>query len=253
MTLEVDFDFNYLTKTVRKYMYDAGVKICEQNHRYFAKATSFPCVLLSDRTFGDLGRFKISVVAETKKRLSKGLVGISSLKISPASSDPEVKWYHVFHFEGSDQGDSVVYVYSVYFLEIYAQHRFGCSMVDVDVDRLLRSLIKETYWGNRGHGMYGEGEISQPVDDVLLMGKPSYRCTMVTKEGVCYGFEAKEQNVVLYYNYKSLSEAEEYTSDVLEVVHRYMDNMERRYDENPLLYSPMASMMKTTFLPHKLN
>ena len=63
--INIQCSFRTIAKSVRHYLSDYGLRVIEQNHRFFAKATSFPCVLLVERTFGDLGRFKVSVVGES--------------------------------------------------------------------------------------------------------------------------------------------------------------------------------------------
>ncbi len=250
--INVQSNFKEIAPIVRRYMMEYGMKAFEQNRRAFAKATSFPFVLLADRAFGELGRVKVSVVAESKKRFSMGIVGLSVIMVEKNNLDSDGKTFNILHFEGDDMGNNYLFVYMWTMLEDYSQHHFGCSAVDVSLDRLVKLLIKETYWGSRGHGMLSTGAIAQPVHDFKIMDEPTYRASQVTKEGVLFGQETKDRRMTMYLTYHSSDEVRSYSPEDLEKVYKIMDRHQQEYDDKPWLFSPMIAAIPK-FTPHSIN
>lgn len=250
--INIQSNFRAIARDVRRYMMESAPKVVSQNRRVFAKATSFPSVILADRTFGDLGRLKLSVVAESKKRFTMGIVGISAVMIERNNLDPDGNTFNILHFEGDDYGNTFLFVYTWLMLEDYSRHHFGCSATDIPVDRLLKRLIRETYWGSRGHAMYGKGDIAQPDEDFKIMDEPTYRATQVTKEGVLFGQETKDQLMTMYLSYHPSDTVKAYSTEELEKVYALMDRQRQEYDDKPWLFSPMVAAFPN-FTPHVIN
>lgn len=239
--INIQTNFRSISKTVRSYMSDFALRIIEQNHRFFAKATSYPCVLLVERTIGDLGRFKVSVVAESKKRTRLGLFGMSAVLVEKNNLDPSGKSFNILHFEGDDYGKCYLFVYNWVCLEQYCQHHYGCQPDEIDINKLIKRLIKETYWGSRGHGKLGTGELSEPDKDITIAGEKVYRLSQVTKEGAFFGVETQDEQISFFMIYHPTAEITAYPEEELRKVHALIDRKMKEYDDEPWLFSPLVS------------
>lgn len=250
--INIQCNFRTIAKSVRHYLSDYGLRVIEQNHRFFAKATSFPCVLLVERTFGDLGRFKVSVVGESKKRMSLGIFGMSAVLVEKNNLDPSGKTFNILHFEGDDYGRCYLFVYSWVCLEQFCQHHFGCQPDEIDLDKLIKRLIKETYWGSRGHAKMGTGEFSEPVKDFTIADEKVYRLSEVTREGAFFGFETQDEQISYFMTYQPTADISAYSEEELSKVYDIIDRQQQEYDDKPWLFSPLISN-PPAFTPHKFN
>lgn len=250
--INIQSNFRSVAKSVRQYMTDCGRRVIEQNRRFFAKATSFPCVLLADRTFGELGRFKVSVVAESKKRISLGIFGVSAVLVEKNNLDSSGKSFNILHFEGDDYGSSYLFVFSWLCLEQYCQHYYGCQPDEVDIDKLVKRIIKETYWGSRGHLKLGTGELSEPVKDLMIADEQVYRLSEVTRDGAFFGVETKDERIAYFMHYQPTADISAYSVEELKKVHGIIDRQQKEYDDKPWLFSPLVSAPPAV-TPQKIN
>lgn len=250
--INIQCSFRTIAKSVRHYLSDYGLRVIEQNHRFFAKATSFPCVLLVERTFGDLGRFKVSVVGESKKRMSLGIFGMSAVLVDNNELDSSGKTFNILHFEGDDYGNCYLLVYNWLCLEKFSRCYFECHPDEIDIDKLIKRLIKVTYWGSRGQAKFGTGEFSEPVKDFTINNEKCYRLSDVTKEGAFFGVETQDEKISYFTDFRSSSELYSYSEEDLKQVYAIIDRQQQEYDDKPWLFSPLISN-PPAFTPHKFN
>lgn len=250
--INIQSNFRAIAIPVRHHLTDCAKRVIEQNRRFFAKATCFPCVLLVERTFGDLGRFKVSVVAESKKRISIGIFGMSAILVEKNNLDPSGKTFNILHFEGDDHGNCFLFVYSWLCLEQYCEYHFNCHPDEMDIDKLIKRIIKETYWGSCGHAKLGSGEISEPVPDFMIADEKVFRLTQVTKEGVFLGVETSDDRISYFMDYQPSADVSVYSEEELRKVYAIIDRHEKEYDEKPWLFSPLISN-PPVFSPHTFN
>ena len=241
-----DLDYSSHYDDIRHRMMDCARGILEQNRRAFAKATKFPFVCLKDRSFGNLGTIKVSVVAESKSRMHKGVIGVSAFQVIETAPDEDGRTgYGLLHFEYNDNGGHYLYFLTPPFLAEYARHRLGRSLEDVPVDTVIKNYVKDSYWGSNGHCMLSADKaLAAPSENALINGQPSYFVTFVIDGGVCFGLENKEKNIHVYYTYKQDEDVEEYSDEELKKVHDLMESKRRDFDENPWLYSPLATTIQ---------
>ena len=238
----LDYEGQYVD--IRRRMMDKAHGILEQNRRAFIKATRFPYVCVKDRVLGDLGSFKISVVAESKSRLKMGIVGVSAFKVFevPDEDGNNSGYYSLLHFEYNDDSSHFLYYLLPTFIEDYVKHRFGKGVKDVPVDTVIKSFVKDSYWGSNGHLMLSPDKgLSSPLEDTLINNQPCWGVSFVIESGVCFGFENKAKNIQVYFAYKREEDVNEYSNEDLAKVHDLMDAKRRDFDNNPWLYSPLAA------------
>ena len=250
--INIQCNFRAIAHSVRHHLTDCATRIVEQNHRFFVKATSFPCVLLVERTFGDLGRYKVSIVAESKKRISIGIFGMSAVLVERNNLDSSGKTFNILHFEGDDRGNCYLFVFSWLCLEEYCQHHYGCHPDEIDIDKLIKRIIKETYFGSRGHCKLAPGEFGEPVQDFMIADEKVYRLSEVTKEGVFFGVETSDERIAYFMGYQPSADVSAYSEEDLRKVYDIIDRHEKEYDEKPWLFSPLISD-PPSFTPHKFN
>ncbi len=240
-------EFDGMYDDIRSRMMEHAGKILEQNRRAFIKAAQFPYVCVKDRTLGDMGRFKISVVAESKSRMSKGIIGVSAFKVHEVK-DKEghaTGNYGLLHFEFNDTGGHYLYFLTPPFISSYVTQRFGKPAAEVPMDTVVKAFVRDSYWGSNGHMMaHPDKALSAPSENTHINGQPCWHVSFVIDGGVCFGLENRERNIHVYFTYKTEDNVEEYTAEDLAKVHEIMEARRRDFDENPWMYSPFAATLQ---------
>ena len=122
----------------------------------------------------------------------------------------------------------------------------------MDLDKLIKCLIKETYWGSRGHAKMGTGEFSEPVKDFTIADEKVYRLSEVTREGAFFGFETQDEQISYFMTYQPTADISAYSEEELSKVYAIIDRQQQEYDDKPWLFSPLISN-PPAFTPHKFN
>ena len=214
-----------IAKNIRKDMLDIGLKIVERNLRKFKKATSFPYFFHESRKRLENEVWYYYVVAESKSRLSKGIVGIFAVKLEYGEG-PDKALSELLIVEGSDYNSVRFELYDGKIFDTYRKiNNISSDVSDISV---VSRFCKENYIAQKIYSEYKHVAIvleDKSLESGEFIVVPHIQANSV---GVCEGICNQDETGFLYLEYFKTSD---YYKDRPEKLERLSDNIIDQYLE----------------------
>lgn len=210
-----------VAKNIRKNMLDVSVRIFERNIRKFKKATSYPYFVIESRKTSEDEIWHYFLCAESKSRLSKGVVGVFCVKLGYQGDSLS----EVLVVEGGDDGSTRFELYDGRFFESYRKVH---NISDQSDFAIVSRFLKENYISSKSYSEY-KNLAMELKDDSQASGSFIVLFHInVNSVGVCKGIATTDDTGFIYFDYVKTSD---FYKDRPEKLDKLSDHIIKQYLE----------------------